>query len=363
MTPVRILLILTLTSACVFGCIAPVKHEFSTDFPAWVLSAVGTPPVSDGRVRFREIFCQLLTEEPEYLEPSGSCGNFLLRLNDEPLPDGTPDPVPTPAPDARYRVLVVPGLLNECFAGIALPFEDAINNLDGNGFKIEALVVSGRSSSESNALFIAETIENLNLEADEKVLLVGHSKGAVDILHFLVQYPQASSRIAGVISVAGAINGSPLAVKFEDIYTRLAPYILSNRCDIGDEGAINSLQPALRMSWLAANPLPASVRYFSVAAMTSRKNINLLLKPGYDLLWTYGPRNDGLLHIADQIIPGGTLLGYANADHWSVVLPLEDKQSYIASTVQASAKYPRNVLLRAILLYVIEALAKEQVQD
>ena len=289
--------------------------------------------------------------------------NFLLRLNDEPLPDGTPNPVPTPAPDTRYRVLVVPGFLNECFAGIALPFEDAIKTLNENGFKIEALVVSARSSSESNAQFIAEAIENLDLDEDEMLLLVGHSKGAVDILHFLVQYPQASSKVAAVVSVAGAINGSPLAVKFADIYTRMAPYILSDRCAIGDEGAINSLHPAVRMSWLAANPLPASIKSFSVAAFTSRQNVNILLRSGYDLLWTFGPRNDGLLHIADQIIPGGTLLGYANADHWSVVLPLEDKQELISSTVQASPKYPRKVLLHAILLSVTEALEKEQNQN
>ena len=363
MKSVRLLLILVLISACVFGCIAPIKHEFTTDFPAWVLSAVGTPPVRDGRVRFREIFCQLMSEEPDYQNPSDSCEDFLLKLNDEPLMAATPKLIPPAVSDDSYRVLIVPGFLNECFAEIALPFEDAIKSLNGDGFKIEALVVSGRSSSEANASYIARAIENLDLDDDEKLLLVGHSKGAVDILQFLVQYPQAISRVAAVVSVAGAINGSPLAVKFDDIYTRLAPYILSDHCDSGDEGAIDSLQPAVRMSWLAANPLPTSVPYYSVAALTSRKNTNLLLRSGYDLLWTYGPRNDGLLHVADQLIPGGTLLGYANADHWSVVLPLEDKQSLIAGTVQASRKFPRKVLLKAILLYVAEVLAQEQEQS
>jgi hypothetical protein len=59
--------------------------------------------------------------------------------------------------------------------------------------------------------------------------------------------------------------------------------------------------------------------------LAERDNINTLLKTGYDLLGVYSPRNDGLLLISDQLIPGGTLLGYANADHWSVVLPLEIK--------------------------------------
>jgi len=350
-------LIIALMSASISGCIAPIKLEFSTDFPAPVVYAVGTPPVEDGRVRFREIFCQLLAEEPDYQDQAGACENFLLRLNDEPIADGVSEPLA--ARGTRYRVLVVPGFLNECFAGIALPFEDAIKSLHESGYKIDVLLVSGRSSSDSNAVFIAETVANLNLDENEKLLLVGHSKGAVDILHFLVQYPKASSQVAAVVSVSGAINGSPLAVKFADIYNRLSPYILSGRCDTGDEGAIESLLPPVRMSWLAANPLPSSVLYFSVAAFARREHINLLLKPGYDLLWTYGPRNDGLLHIADQIIPGGTLLGYANADHWSVVLPLEDKSTWVSSTLRAPQKFPRKVLLQAVLVYVASALEQQ----
>ena len=284
-----------------------------------------------------------------------------MRLNDESLPNGGPDPLA--AKSTRYRVLVVPGFLNECFAGIALPFEDAMVSLNERGYRIQALVVSGRSSSDANAVYIAETIGNLNLDEDEKLVLVGHSKGAVDILHCLVRFPQAASRVVAVVSVAGAINGSPLAVKFADIYSSLTRSMLSGRCNTGDDGAMNSLQPAVRMSWLAANPLPDSVSYFSVVAFTRREHINLLLKSGYDFLWTYGPRNDGLLHIADQVIPGGTLLGYANTDHWSVVLPLEDANSFIAGTVQAPQVFPRKVLLHAVLVSVAEALQKKQEQN
>jgi hypothetical protein len=58
------------------------------------------------------------------------------------------------------------------------------------------------------------------------------------------------------------------------------------------------------LSWLAANPLPQSVRYFSLAALTKRNNINTLLKTGYDLLWIYSPRNDGLLLMSINLFPG-----------------------------------------------------------
>ena len=358
MSPFQKLLIVAIAGISLLGCTPLVRHEMTTEFPAPVRYAVGTPPASDGRARFRDIFCRLLAADPDYQGQAGACENFLLRFNDEPLSGDIPQPPPSQS--TRYRVMVVPGLFNECFADIALPFEDAIKSLNDHRFKIDALVVSGRSSSDSNADYISATIDNLQLDQDERLVLIGHSKGAVDTLHYLVKYPQASRRVAAVVSVAGAINGSPLAAKGADIYTGLARYFFFGQCDTGDDGAINSLRPAVRMSWLAANPLPESARYFSLAACTRRDNINMLLKTGYDLLWTYSPRNDGVLLISDQIIPGGTLLGYANADHWSVVLPLENKNLLISQTVHAQQKFPRKVLLQAILLYVAETLESKQ---
>lgn len=337
-----------------FGCVGPVKHEITTDYPAAVLHPVRTPSVIDGRARFREIFCKILVAEPDYQDTTGACERFLLRLNDEPLPINAPQQLPNKR--KRYRIMIVPGFLNECFAKIALPFEDAISELNERGLTIDVLLVSGLSSSDANAAYIAEMIGGLNLDEDDRLILVGHSKGVVDILHFLVNHPDESRKVAAVVSVAGAINGSPLTAHMDDIYFDLARNFFSGRCETEDDGALQSLRPAVRMSWLAANPLPESAHYFSLAAFTKHENINTILKTGYDLLWIYSPRNDGMLLSTDQIIPGGTLLGYANADHWSVVLPLENRDLLISETVQATERFPRRVLLEALLVYVAEAL-------
>lgn len=358
MSPIHLVLVLSLACTTIIGCVGPVKHEIATDYPAAILRVVGTPPTTDGRVRFREIFCQLLATETDYQGREGACENLLLRLDDESRPVRTTQPPPDLS--TRYRVMVVPGFLNECFASIALPFEDAIPSLSERGLKIDQMIVSGRSSSDANAVYIAETIGNLDLAENEKLVLVGHSKGAVDILHFLVNFPEQSRRVAAVVSVAGAINGSPLAFKLDDIYTVLARNFLSSRCKTGDDGALDSLRPSVRLSWLAAHPLPESVRYFSIVAFTRRDRINTLLKTGYDLLWPYDPRNDGLLLSTDQLIPGGTLLGYVNADHWSVALHLENQNLLISETIRASIKFPRHVLLQALLIYVAEALEPKQ---
>lgn len=344
----------TIAGLALLGCVGPVKHEMRTDFPAAVHHVVKTPPVMDGRTRFREIFCRMLAEESEGETTAGDCERFLLRLGDEPLPQKAPRPIP--GLGKRFRVLVVPGFLNECFATIAFPFEDVIPSLEERGIAIQLVMVGGRSSSQANAVYLAETIENLDLAPDERLVLVGHSKGVVDILHMLVDHPHSSRRVAAVIGVAGAVNGSPLADQLAEIYFNLARNALSGRCETGDDGALEDLKPAMRLAWLADHTLPPSVRYFSVATCTRRENINTLLKAGYDRLWIVSPRNDGLLLTADQVIPGGTLLGYVDADHWSVVLPLENKSLLISETVQAPEAFPRNVLLEALLVYVAEAL-------
>jgi hypothetical protein len=358
--PNWILLMLVVTGISTIGCVGPIKHKMSTDYPAAVIYPIGTPPVIDGRARFREIFCQLLAAEPDFMGTDGVCENFLLRLNDETLPGSRFQPLSNQG--NRYRVLIVPGFLNECFAGIALPFEDAIQKLNEQGFKIDELVVSGYSSSDTNAKNIAETVDKLNLDENEKLVFIGHSKGAVDLLHFLVNYPQMSKHVAAVVSVAGAINGSRLVTKADNVYTDIALDFLSKQCDTTDEAALHSLRPTVRLSWLAANPLPKSVRYFSLAALTKRENINTLLKNSYDHLSVYSPRNDGLLLMVDQMIPGGTLLGYANVDHLSVVLPLESNNFIISETIQAPQNFPRKVLLQAILAYVAEALDQKREQ-
>jgi len=340
------------------GCVGPVKLAMRTDYPAAVLHVVGTPPVIDGRARFREIFCRLLAAEPGYEQMDEGCEAFLLRLSDEPANE--PQRRALPLVTTRYRVFIVPGFLNECVANLALPFTDAIESLNQGRFRVEEIVVGGRSSSDANATYLAEVIDHLRLAPDETIIFVGHSKGAVDILHCLVNFPQAARRVAAVVSVAGAINGSPLAAAMKTVYRNPTWKLLQAGCDTGDDGALDSLQPSTRLQWITANRLPGSVRYFSIGAFTEREQVNSVLKTGYDLLWPYSPRNDGLLLAADQLIPGGTLLGYANADHWSVALALENLNSLLSQTVQSHRPFPRRVLLEAALLYVSEALSTVQ---
>jgi len=336
------------------GCSSVNLQEFSLETPAQILNPIGMPAVKDGRARFREIFCKLLSEAPEYQDKAGNCENYLTRLSDERIPAEQLRQLS--ANNINLRILIVPGLLGECISDTAFPFETAMEHLRPRGYQIEPLIVSGRSSSDYNAKQIAKAVENLALKKEDYLILIGHSKGAVDILHFLVNFPGLAQGVDAVVSVAGAINGSPLSNRVADIYSKLGANLPFNECGPGDGGAFRSLARPVRLTWMANNPLPTSVKYYSVASFTDRDRVNRWLVSGYDMLKTIDPRNDGLLLFSDQVIPGAILLGYANDDHWEVALPFEDVNSMLSKSISKQISYPREVLLHAIILFVTENL-------
>ena len=350
----RYFLLLIFQIIIFLGCTSINLQEFSLDTPAQILNPVGTPPVRDGRARFREIFCKLLSEAPEYRDKVKNCRNYLTRLSDERMPAEQFRQLP--ANNLNLRILIVPGLLGECIADRAFPFETAMEHLGPRGHQIEPLIVSGRSSSDYNAEQIANAVEKLALRKGDYLILIGHSKGAVDILHFLVNLPVLAHRVDAVVSVAGAINGSPLSNRVDGIYSKLGANLPFDECEPGDGGAFRSLKRPVRLTWMANNPLPTSVKYYSVVSFTDRDRINRWLVSGYDSLKTIDPRNDGLLLFSDQVIPGAVLLGYANDDHWEVALPFEDIDSILSNSISKQSSYPREILLRAIILFVTEDL-------
>jgi len=339
-------------AALLLGCTRSPMLKYSLDLPAQTMNVLDAPEVRDGRPRFREIFCSILKEHPD--RKRRECDELLHRLGDEaPKPEQPGAPA---ARDMRMHVVFVPGMFNDCTSFVALPFETAVPRLRSLGYEAEILPVSGRSSSAFNAARIAEFVAQLPA-SDRRLVLIGHSKGAVDILEFMAGYPDLASRIDAVVSVAGAINGSPLADTAGGLYQGSVRDASLPGCEPGDGGAFTSLQPSQRLNWLAAHRLPQSARYFSLVAFTRTDAVSIPLRPFAAALAEIDPRNDGQLLFYDQVIPGATLLGYANADHWAVAVPIEEKRPVIATLVTAHNWYPREVLVEAIVLYTAEQLA------
>jgi hypothetical protein len=220
--------------------------------------------------------------------------------------------------------------------------------------------VDALSSSTTNAARIRDAImANPHETAPARIVLVGYSKGAPDILEAVVRYPEIRERVAAVVSVAGAVGGSALADDAEQWQADFLRHWPGAKCDKSDEGAVNSLRPAVRKSWLADNPLPTDVRYYSVVTLPLPDHISRVLGSSYRKLGKIDWRNDSQMIYSDEIVPGSTLLCFLNADHWAVVTPLNRSHPTIASLFATRNAYPREALLEAILRFVEEDLDRQ----
>ena len=190
-----------------------------------------------------------------------------------------------------------------------------------------------------------------------RIVLVGYSKGAPDAIEAIVNHPEIRSRVAAVVSVAGAIGGSALANDAQQYQAELLQHFPGATCDAGDGGAVASLRPAVRMAWLAQNPLPDSVPFYSVVTLPQPERISAILRGSANKLSQIDGRNDSQVIFYDQVIPGSTLVGYLNADHWAVAVPIAREHDTIGSLFVTQNAYPREALLEAALRFVEEDLA------
>ena len=62
----------------------------------------------------------------------------------------------------------------------------------------------------------------------------------------------------------------------------------------------------------------------------------------------------------DALIPGSTLLGYVNADHWAIAMPISRDMPVVAQTLIDRNNFPREVLLEAIVRFVEESLLEHE---
>jgi pimeloyl-ACP methyl ester carboxylesterase len=344
-------LILSLCCLLLAGCLGKPLLPYTLETPPLALIPSSAANIEDGRGRFREIYCAVRKGHGSTLPYDRPCEEVVLRLEGEPNP--TSKPVSLGQAKLRLRFFMVPGLYNDCIEG-SKAFAFARAHVERYGYRTGYISLSGWSSSGHNAGLIRNALMAAELSPGEKVVLVGYSKGAPDILQALVEHPEIVQRVAAVVSIAGVVGGSPLTDSLDEPYRKMMGKNPMVDCPSGVGDPIASLQRSTRQKWLSQNRLPASVKYFSLAAFAERENISTILRVPYDRLAQIDPRNDGQLIFYDQLIPGSTLLGYVRADHWAVAMPFS--QDGFAPALIDRNEFPREVLLEAVIRFVEENL-------
>jgi pimeloyl-ACP methyl ester carboxylesterase len=337
------------------GCASAPKPAEVLTAPMQVQSIAGAPRVVDGRAAFRSAFCSMLRDERLASPDDVACDRWLWRLTDEPA--GEPDRAILPTNPEHLDVLLVTGAFSECVGEASRPFSAGAARLRAAGAKVRTIVVGGRSGTSHNARQIADTLAASQIDDDRKVILIGYSKGGLDILRFLVDFPDLATRVAAVVGVASPLFGTPLADLAEPAYAALVAKMPYEKCPPGDGEVMASLTPEAATQWLEANPLPAGVRFYSLAAFTTREHVARALVPFWKHLGGTDVRNDGQVVATDAVIPGSTLLGYANADHWGVAQTIEIEHPVLAAR-QDPALFPLEQLFIAMVGFIADDLAQ-----
>ncbi len=339
----RGLLRLVASALALTGCAAPTVPPYSNSTPIVLTTAAGAG-VRDLRGLYRTALCRRL--------PAGepSCDQLLLELAGE---ISSPPSAPQPGAAQRYRLAFVPGLLAECLEASARPFEETMDHLARAGFEVYRLSLRGRGSSQDNAARLAGGFTAL--PRDPRPLIVfAYARGLPDVLELVVRYPEAASSIGAIVSVAGAMNGSLFADRLQTSFRTWRASLPSAECRQADGDEMSDLRRQTRLAWWQSHRAGVSKPVFALVTTPRPDRVSPMLMETYQELARIEPRNDGLLIWYDQIVPGGSLLGYVNADHWAVAMSMSRALPTMASLFRDDL--PRTALVEAAIETVDEVL-------
>ncbi len=347
----------TLVAVLLAGCASapPLPHTLNVDPQIRLPAAHGAG--QDRRGRFREVFCAVLDARKDVLPDHRACDLALTRL--APEPPGTGAGVELGTVQRKLTLLFVPGVGWDCFADW-LAMEDTIpRHLGQFGFDMRTVPIDGLGSSASNATRIRDSV--LGMPRDDPgsdLVLMGYSKGAVDIQVALERHPEIHHRVAAVVSLAGVIGGSPLAEEMGEDELDMLQHFPGARCAPVDGGVINDIRPATRRAWLDSHPLPPGIAYYSLITVPAPGQVSRLLRSSYRTLALTDANNDSQVILADQYLPGSVLLGLLNADHWAVAVPIARTHGIVGTLLVDRNDYPREALYEAVMRLIAEDVYK-----
>jgi hypothetical protein len=356
-----------LAAAWILAACAPAALlPYRPDQPATVTLPVALAGVDDERAAFATLFAAEL----------GAGGGQGAG----PWLHGAPAMLPATLPpdlEARFAaraastsVLVVTGLFGDCLGAQALPFGDGVTHPLPHGIdegyrqfgdlglhSIRLLPVPGRASTEANGQRLAQALQaEAARPGVARIVLIGYSKGVPDLQHALAQLQREGGvprKITALVSVAGAVMGTPLADFYEPVYDSVSPHVAPFDCTPAQGGDMASLTRHERVAWLAAHPPPLGLATFSIVAHAPVEDMAPPLRVTARQLAAIDPRNDGQLLASDAVLPGSTLLAEVRADHWDVALPRDRHPDAMMRALTSGRGYPREALFRATLKWVV----------
>ncbi len=211
---------------------------------------------------------------------------------------------PLPAAAGKFRYLLARGFLWEDLPGYMVPNLERLRAL---GLDVELVDTDPAGSEETNGAMLAAAIA----ASDKPVILLGHSKGALDSLAALRDRPELQEKVAVLVALQSPYFGSPVADHV--IWRTALDEAQKKYARLFDQAYRDEplflRKPLIQFSRRERAGLPdqppelrAGLKLFSIVTSRARQ------------------RSDGVVSPEHGVIPGAVYASIGGADHVDTIL-------------------------------------------
>ena len=215
-----------LASLALGACATKPLVPYSADTPPLVLAPAAQAGVQDKRARFREIYCAVLQARQARsrlpaVRRSTDTRRHRTGRHRQARRSRHVETAPGRGGGARHRLRLL-----RAVAGSTRHRRAACAPIR---LRRDVMRSMRCRAPANNARQIRDAIMAPGTGAP-RLVLIGYSKGAPDILEAVVTYPEIRSRVAAVVSAAGAVGGSALANDAEQYQADLLRHFPGATC-------------------------------------------------------------------------------------------------------------------------------------
>jgi hypothetical protein len=239
---------------------------------------------------------------------------------------------------ANYEVLVVPLYLYKRIWAVGADLSGPRAALEKAGLTTHFVETDDDGAVEANADLVADAIR-ARAHSGRRLLILSASKSGPEVALALTKLaPSETRHVAAWINAVGSLQGTPLAdeLSFPEIK------LITGRIDVAGRESLTTARSRQRFDSFRIPENVLVVNYFGIPVIGS---ISFMLRRGYFPLRKYGP-NDGVLLLADMIIPGGVTLTELDEDHLMRGKPVDIATVALAITVIRWLENPDLELVR-----------------
>ncbi|KAL0481540.1 phosphatidylcholine-sterol acyltransferase [Acrasis kona] len=260
-----------------------------------------------------------MTEHPSY-NITSSFMDVIKSIKDQKLKYKIPDEA------LKYHYVLLPGLYTQFYPGY---FKRNVEHLKELNLSTSVIIINDTNVEESSHE-LYKVFQALVLEkklGDKQVIMIGHSKGAIDGIGMLSMYPDMKKYIRCFLSVQAPFGGT--AFPTDVVHNENARKIVKTIIRLFLRGDISSVEDMCydkRQEFLLKYPFRAcsagcvneeECDGIPTVSFTSHdaSSLSSMASAIHYVNMRYKERSDGLVTTKDAIIPGSSVVIADEMDH------------------------------------------------